>query len=109
MGLLDIISGGKSNSAESAMKRAEAAFSGLKTPTVAELTLPELQKYVEAGILTPAQAKAVLVEKNAYDTANVPTAGRDAQIAALNRLETLAENGGKDATIAKLNKKLAAA
>lgn len=90
MSLLDFFTGGKSDEAIDALKRAEGYFGAVKTPTVEQLTLPELQKYVEAGVLTPAQAKAYLQESNAFNDMNVNQTGTAAQIQALNQLAGVA-------------------
>lgn len=91
--LLDTFTGGKSDEASDALKRAEQYFANVKTPTQQELTLPELQKYVEAGILTPAQAQAYLQQSNAYNDQNIDQTGTGAQISALNRLSEVADAG----------------
>lgn len=93
MGLLDTFTGGKADSASDALRRAESYFSNLKTPTKQELTLPELQKYVEAGILTPAEAQAYLQDSNAYSDMDINQSGTAAQIQALNRLSQVADAG----------------
>jgi hypothetical protein len=98
MGILDLVTGGKSSDATEAMRKAQEMFANVKEPTAQELTLPELQKYVQQGLLTPAQAQAVLNKQNAYDTTAVPTEGRNAQIAALNQLQDIANAKGMDAT-----------
>ena len=98
MGLLDFVTGGKSGAATEAMRKAQEMFANVKEPTAQELTLPELQKYVQQGLLTPAQAQAVLNKQNAYDTTVVPGEGRNAQIAALNQLQDIAGAKGMDAT-----------
>jgi len=93
MGLLDTFTGGKSDAAADAMKRAESYFSGLQSPTVQQLTLPELERYVQAGLITPAQAQAYLQDRNAFEDMNVPQTGTDAQIQALNQLSSVADAG----------------
>ncbi len=93
MGLLEAFTGGKSDSATDALKRAEAYFTSVKTPTKAELTLPELQKYVEAGIMTPAQAQAYLQDSNAFADENIDQTGTGAQMAALNKLSAISDAG----------------
>ena len=98
MGVLDFLTGGKSGEATDAMRRAQEMFANVRSPSAADLTLPELQKYVQAGVLTPAQAQAVLNKQNAYDTTTVPTEGRNAQIAALNQLQDIASAKGMDPT-----------
>lgn len=97
MGLLSTFTGGKSGAAEDALKRAEEYFSKVQLPTLAQLTLPELQKYVEAGFITPAQAQAYLQTKNAYEDQNIDQTGTSAQIQALNLLSQVA-NAGPEGT-----------
>lgn len=97
MSLLDFFTGGKNNAAEDALKRAEQYFSAVNVPTVQQLTLPELQKYVEAGIMTPAEAQAYLQQNNAYADQNINQAGTAAQIQALNQLAEVA-NAGESGT-----------
>lgn len=80
MGLLDAFTGGSSSAATDAMKKAEDAYGNIQSPTQAQLTLPELQKYVQAGILTPAEAKTMLQNGNAYNDINLsPKTGEDQQ------------------------------
>lgn len=95
MGMLDFFTGGKSDAAADALARAERYFSEVKLPTLQELTLPELQKYVEAGVMTPAEAQAFLQERNAFEEMNIPQAGTAAQIAALNQLSNIANAGAE--------------
>lgn len=97
MGMLDFFTGGKSKEASDAMKRAEGYFSGIDTPSIAQLTLPELQKYVEAGLVTPAQAEAYLQSSNAYAEMDVPQTGTMAQVEVLNKLSEIA-NAGPEGT-----------
>lgn len=93
MGLLDLFTGGKSGDATAAMDRAENYYGGIQTPTQAQLTLPELQQYVEAGILTPAQAQSYLQQTNAYANQNVDQTGTAAQTQALNKLSEISDAG----------------
>ncbi len=95
MGLLDTFTGGKSDQASDDFRRAEEYLKNVQTPTLDQLTLPELQKYVEAGILTPAQAQAYLQQSNAYADMNVDQTGTGAQIQALNQLSQVANAGGE--------------
>ncbi len=95
MSLLDVFTGGKSGEATDALKRAESYFANINTPTEAQLTLPQLQQYVEAGILTPAQAQSYLQQNNALSNENVPQTGTAAQIAALNQLSQVANAGAE--------------
>lgn len=99
LSILDVLTGGKSNSAESALKRAEAAFAGIKLPTASELTLPELQKYVQAGILTPAEAKAVLQQGNAYNDIHLDPGSTESEVDAINKLKEVGAKGGMTDTM----------
>lgn len=93
MSLLDVFTGGKSDEASDALRRAEAYYANIQTPTKQDLTLPELQKYVEAGVITPAQAQAYLQQSNAYNDMNVDQKGTNAEITALNQLAQVAGAG----------------
>lgn len=95
MGLLSTFTGGKSDDALDALKRSEQYFSSVQTPTIQQLTLPELQKYVEAGILTPAQAQAYLQQTDAYANQDIDQTGTGAQIQALNQLSQVADAGAE--------------
>lgn len=95
MSLLDFFTGGKDNAAEDAMRKAQEAFANVQTPTAAQLTLPELQQYIEAGVVTPAQAESYLQKQNAYNNEVVPQTGTQAQIEALNQLSKVADAGAQ--------------
>jgi len=94
MGLLDLFTGNKSQGATNALNDARKAFENIPVPTVADLTLPELQQYVQAGILTPAQAQAVLVQGNAYNDIKVDPSTTEAETDALNKIKGVSEGGG---------------
>lgn len=66
------------------------------SPTQAQLTLPELQQYVSAGILTPQQYQAVAANPQAYSDiiAQTDTSGTNAQKAALAQLGHIVQSGG---------------
>lgn len=53
-----------------------------------------LQQYVDQGQLTPEQAQAALVNSNAYDSMNLDSTGKEAQIQALQSLQNIGNNGG---------------
>lgn len=95
MSLLDVFTGGKAGSAEDALKRAEQYFANVQTPTVQQLTLPQLQQYVEAGVITPEQAQAYLQQTNAYNDQNIDQTGTANQIQALNQLANIAQSGAE--------------
>lgn len=97
MSLLDFLTGGKNQDANAALNQAYDAFARVGVPSVDQLTLPELQKYVQAGILTPEQAQAVLQQSNAYDNINTPAAPKEAEMDALAKLQEIADAGGMDA------------
>lgn len=91
--LTNFLTGGENGQAEEALNQAQAAFGGVKTPSLQDLTLPELQQYVQAGILTPAQAQAVLQQSNAYDNISTDPRAREASIDALTGLQSLGDSG----------------
>lgn len=95
MALLDFFTGGKSDAAGDALRRSEQYFGSIHLPTIAELTLPELQEYVEAGIITPTEAEAFLQERNAFDDMDIDQTGTAAQVEALNRLSAIADAGAE--------------
>lgn len=108
MGLLDAFTGGKSSSATDALKRAEEYFARLRTPTVQELTLPDLQRYVEAGIMTPAEARAYIQERNAYDDQTIDQTGTAAMVNAINQLAAAGDDTSlmDDAALANLTSQM---
>lgn len=93
MSLLDLLTGGANDRADDALKQAMAAYTNIKSPTQAQLTLPQLQQYVEAGVMTPAEAQAYLQNYNAYNQENVPQTGTDAMVSALGELSGIADSG----------------
>lgn len=93
MSLLDILTGGEDSQASQDLQNAYNAIAGIETPSISELTLPQLQQYVAAGILSPAQAQAYLQQSNAFATENIPQTGTAAQVAALNQLSGIANAG----------------
>lgn len=101
MSLLDFFTGGKSSDASDAMRRAEDIYGGIQTPTVAQLTLPELQKYVEAGVMTPAEAQAYLQQNNALADQNIDQTGTAAEVTALNKLSQVANAGAEGTPMAQ--------
>jgi hypothetical protein len=97
MGLADIFSGGADSEAADILSKQLAQLNQLKTPTAQQLTLPELEKYVAAGILTPEQAQAYTVQNNAFDTVTAGGSGMDAELAAIGQLQNIVNSGGADA------------
>jgi hypothetical protein len=79
------------------MKQAIAALQAVGVPTSQQLTLPELQKYVSAGVLSPQQYQAISENPQAYSDAiaqNQDNTGQTAQKAALSQLGGIVQSGG---------------
>jgi len=87
------LQGGRDKQGEEALNRALQAYSAIKAPTQQELSLPELQMYVQAGLMTPGQAQAYLQDRNAYADQVIPQTGTQAMVEALNQLSSTAEAG----------------
>lgn len=94
MSLLDVITGGKDQEANAALNQALQNITAVSAPTKEDLTLPELRQYVSTGQMTPAQAIAALQGSNAYDTANVDPATREAEMSALSQMQDVSDSGG---------------
>lgn len=81
-------------------KEIQAAIDALQSvnvPNLAELTLPQLQQYVKAGVLTPAQYQAIAVNPDVYRQTIQQTqdlTGKNAQSAALQQLGNIVQQGG---------------
>ncbi len=86
MSFSDVFTGGAGDKAQQYLADAQMKLGQVNVPSAAQLTLPELQQYVNAGLMTPAQMEAYLQKDNAYNTENTPQTGTAAQIAALNQL-----------------------
>lgn len=97
MNLADLFTGGKSSAAEDAIASQLAKLNAVNAPTAAQLTLPQLEKFVSAGILTPEQAQAYLAEGNAFDTTSANNTGMEAELSTLGELRNLVNKGGVDA------------
>lgn len=98
-GLTDIL-GIDTNAGTSEMQAAIDAMRAVGVPTAEQLNLPELQKYVSAGVLTPEQYQAILADPEIYSQtlqANQDNTGRDAQKAALEQLSSIVQSGGSTA------------
>lgn len=94
MSLLDTLTGGSDSAAKRALQQAQQAFGNIPVPTAAQLSLPELQQYVQAGILTPAQAQAALQQGNAYNDIKVDPSSMMAEQDVLGKLKGVADAGG---------------
>lgn len=101
MSLLDSFTGGNSDSATSAQRLALANLETLGAPTESQLSLPELEKQVNAGNMTPAQMQAYLQQTNALANENVDQTGTSAQKAALAQLADVANEGATGSPVAR--------
>lgn len=79
-----------------AAKEARAILNKVHVPSIEEARA-ELQKYVQMGVLTPAQAETELQDQTAYRQIEEDPRLRGAQIDALNQLEGQVSSGGLDA------------
>lgn len=93
MGLLDVITGGKSGEASDALKQAMADIANVKTPTVQDLQF-QIQKLTEAGKITPAEAKTFLQNPSAFLNENIDQTGTQAQQKAIAELLNAVSEGG---------------
>lgn len=96
MALSDIF-GINSTAGNDDLKNALAAIQAVRPPTAAQLTLPELQQYVSAGVLTPQQYQAISENPQAYSDVIQQTqdnSGSTAQKAALQQLGGIVNAGG---------------
>lgn len=98
MSMLDTFTGGKSSESTDALNKAYSVFDGVNTPSDEQLTLPQLQQYVQAGLMTAAQAQAVLQQNNAYDNISTDPSGKEAEQTALSQMQDVASAKGMDAT-----------
>ena len=70
-GLLDVITGGENEKAESDLSNTLAAIQAIQTPTAAQLQLSPLAQYANAGNLSPAEVQAAEAGPSAYSTENI--------------------------------------
>lgn len=94
MSLVDLLTGGADSEAKDYLRQAQDALKAVNVPSAESLSLPELQKYVNAGVLTPAQAQAILQQGNAYDSATGSQGAREAEMTALSQLQDVSQSGG---------------
>lgn len=100
MGMASDFFGLDTTAGDDELKRALAAIQGVRSPTKGELTLPELEQYVEAGLLSPEQYQAILANPEAYNDSIAATqdnSGSNAQKAALQQLSGIVNSGGSTA------------
>jgi hypothetical protein len=89
------------------MEEALKEIQGIKTPTADDMKY-QVQKLVQQGILTPAQAQTYLQNPNALEGKQIDQTGTDAQKQGIAGLLSAAEQGGMDpneqARIAEINR-----
>ncbi len=94
---LESLLGINNTAGNSQIQDAINALQSVNVPNLASLTLPELQKYVSAGVLTPAQYQAIQENPDVYNQtiqATQDNTGKNAQSAALAQLGNIVANGG---------------
>jgi hypothetical protein len=105
MGGIENILGLNTTAGTDDLNKALAALQGVGVPTTQQLSLPELQKYVSAGVLTPQQYQAISANPQAYQDAvqqNLDTSGTTAQKSALQQLGGVAQTGSTPIMAAQL-------
>lgn len=93
MGLFD------NNAGTNTMSQAVAALQAVGLPSASQLTLPELQKYVQAGVLTPEMYQAISADPNTFQqiAGEADMSGQSAQKSALQQLSGVVNAGGSTA------------
>lgn len=98
MGMFSAIFGSAgSDKADNMRQSAIDAFNAIKTPELADLQV-QLDKYVQAGKLTPEQAESQLLSSNAFNDIVTDPSLEGAQKQALQSLQAVATGGGLTAT-----------
>ena len=87
---------GDNSGATGEIDQALSMWDKIKQPTPEEMQI-QLQQLVQQGIITPEDAQAALVDHSAYNDINMPSVGRDAQLAALGELKNIYSQGGLNA------------
>jgi hypothetical protein len=90
---LDTFTGGKSSEASSDLENALLDIQGVQAPTTQSMQY-QLQKLVQAGVLTPQQAQTYLQSPNALQSENVDQTGTDAQQKSIAEMLSAADQGG---------------
>lgn len=97
MGLFSSIFGKSgSDKADQMHQKAIDAFNSIKTPELSALQV-QLDKYVNAGQITPEQAETALLNSNAFNSIVTDPAYVGAQKAALQQLQQIGTEGGMTA------------
>jgi len=93
LSLADVFTGGKDSEASDRLAEALRAIQAVKTPTADEMKY-KVEQLVQAGVLTPEQAKAYLQSPNAMLGQNIDQTGTGAQETAIADLLGAASEGG---------------
>src|SRR5580693_5944707 len=94
--LADLFSGGEDSAATGAIQSQLGQLNALPTPTAGQLTLPQLQQFVVAGIMTPEEANAYLVNSNALQGVTADNTGMDTELSTIGQLQNIVNEGGND-------------
>jgi hypothetical protein len=97
MNLADLFSGGQDSAAADVIQGQLDKLNAIQTPTAAQLTLPQLQQFVNAGIMTPEEAQSYLAGPTNYSTLTSENSGMDAEQEAIGKLRDIVNSGGADA------------
>lgn len=93
MALLDLLTGGKAQEADSDLNSALGAINAVATPTTEEMQF-QIQQLVQAGVMTPEEAQTFLQSPSAFSTENIDQTGTQAQQQAIASLLGAAGAGG---------------
>lgn len=93
MSLLDLVTGGKSSDASSALEKAYNDINAVKTPTAEDLQF-KIQQLVQTGQITPEQAKVYLQNPSAFLSEQISQTGTNAQEKSIGELLSAADQGG---------------
>lgn len=97
MGMFSSLFGSSSSDkADKLRQDALNAFNAIQTPELSALQV-QLQKYVDAGTLTPEQAETQLLSSNAFNSIVTDPSLRGAQKQALQQLQQIGTQGGMTA------------
>ena len=92
-GVLNTLTGGKSGESSADLEQALQAIQNVQTPTAQEMQY-NVQQLVQAGVLTPEQAKTYLQSPNALASENINQTGTQAQQDVIGSLLSDAQQGG---------------
>jgi hypothetical protein len=95
MSLLSTLTGGSSDTANQDLEQALAAIQGIQTPDAQEMQY-QIQKLVQAGVITPEMAQTYLQSPNALASENVDQTGTQAQEESIADLLDAAKSGGEN-------------